>query len=38
MEEAIKQWGYRFIETPTLEYYETVGAASAIDAAAFQIA
>ncbi len=31
MEEAIKQWGYQFIETPTLEYYETVGAASAID-------
>jgi ATP phosphoribosyltransferase regulatory subunit len=30
MEEAIKQWGYSFIETPTLEYYETVGAASAI--------
>ncbi|HJV16547.1 MAG TPA: ATP phosphoribosyltransferase regulatory subunit [Bacillales bacterium] len=30
MEEVIKQWGYTFIETPTLEYYETVGAASAI--------
>ncbi|WML46005.1 ATP phosphoribosyltransferase regulatory subunit [Neobacillus sp. PS3-40] len=30
MEKAIKQWGYSFIETPTLEYYETVGAASAI--------
>jgi ATP phosphoribosyltransferase regulatory subunit len=30
MEEAIKQWGYSFIETPTLEYFETVGAASAI--------
>ncbi|WP_442596196.1 ATP phosphoribosyltransferase regulatory subunit [Neobacillus sp. D3-1R] len=30
MENAIKQWGYQFIETPTLEYYETVGAASAI--------
>ena len=30
MEEAIKRWGYSFIETPTLEYYETVGAASAI--------
>ena len=23
-------WGYQFIETPTLEYYETVGLASAI--------
>lgn len=30
MEESIKSWGYQFIETPTLEYYETVGAASAI--------
>jgi ATP phosphoribosyltransferase regulatory subunit len=30
MEDAIKAWGYQFIETPTLEYYETVGAASAI--------
>jgi ATP phosphoribosyltransferase regulatory subunit len=30
MEKAIKQWGYSFIETPTLEYYETVGTASAI--------
>lgn len=30
METAIKRWGYSFIETPTLEYYETVGAASAI--------
>ena len=28
--EVMKQWGYQFIETPTLEYYETVGAASAI--------
>ncbi|MDQ6600314.1 ATP phosphoribosyltransferase regulatory subunit [Bacillus salipaludis] len=28
--ETIKLWGYQFIETPTLEYYETVGAASAI--------
>lgn len=26
----IKKWGYQFIETPTLEYYETVGTASAI--------
>jgi ATP phosphoribosyltransferase regulatory subunit len=30
MEEAIKAWGYQFIETPTLEYFETVGEASAI--------
>jgi ATP phosphoribosyltransferase regulatory subunit len=30
MEDAIKKWGYQFIETPTLEYYETVGTASAI--------
>jgi ATP phosphoribosyltransferase regulatory subunit len=30
MEEIMKTWGYRFIETPTLEYYETVGEASAI--------
>ncbi|MEK4669039.1 ATP phosphoribosyltransferase regulatory subunit [Niallia taxi] len=30
MDKEIKQWGYQFIETPTLEYYETVGAASAI--------
>lgn len=30
MEDAIKQWGYQFIETPTLEYYDTVGTASAI--------
>lgn len=28
--DVMKQWGYHFIETPTLEYYETVGAASAI--------
>jgi ATP phosphoribosyltransferase regulatory subunit len=28
--ESMKLWGYQFIETPTLEYYETVGAASAI--------
>lgn len=26
----IKRWGYQFIETPALEYYETVGVASAI--------
>jgi ATP phosphoribosyltransferase regulatory subunit len=30
MEDSIKQWGYQFIDTPTLEYYETVGTASAI--------
>ncbi|MBM7585982.1 ATP phosphoribosyltransferase regulatory subunit [Bacillus pakistanensis] len=30
MEETVNGWGYRFIETPTLEYYETVGEASAI--------
>ncbi|GKU83331.1 ATP phosphoribosyltransferase regulatory subunit [Niallia sp. NCCP-28] len=30
MEKDIKKWGYQFIETPTLEYYETVGTASAI--------
>jgi ATP phosphoribosyltransferase regulatory subunit len=30
MEDVMKQWGYSFIETPTLEYDETVGAASAI--------
>ncbi|MFZ7943895.1 ATP phosphoribosyltransferase regulatory subunit [Neobacillus sp. 19] len=30
MAETIKLWGYQFIETPALEYYETVGAASAI--------
>jgi ATP phosphoribosyltransferase regulatory subunit len=30
MEDVMKQWGYSFIQTPTLEYDETVGAASAI--------
>lgn len=30
MADTIKLWGYQFIETPTLEYYETVGEASAI--------
>lgn len=30
MEQEMKNWGYQFISTPTLEYYETVGAASAI--------
>lgn len=26
----IKKWGYQFMETPTLEYYETIGEESAI--------
>lgn len=30
MSEEIQAWGYQSIETPTLEYYETVGAVSAI--------
>ncbi|WP_078378946.1 ATP phosphoribosyltransferase regulatory subunit [Sutcliffiella halmapala] len=30
MTSEINQWGYQFMETPTLEYYETVGDASAI--------
>lgn len=30
IQEEMKRWGYQFIETPALEYYETVGAASAI--------
>lgn len=30
IEEEMKRWGFQFIETPTLEYFETVGAASAI--------
>ncbi|KAB7704172.1 ATP phosphoribosyltransferase regulatory subunit [Bacillus aerolatus] len=29
-EMEMRSWGYRFIETPALEYYETVGEASAI--------
>jgi ATP phosphoribosyltransferase regulatory subunit len=29
IEEEMKSWGYQFIETPALEYYETVGSASA---------
>lgn len=28
--EEIEKWGYEFIETPTLEYYETIGEQSAI--------
>ncbi|MED4204550.1 ATP phosphoribosyltransferase regulatory subunit [Neobacillus mesonae] len=36
--ETFKLWGYQFIETPTLEYYETVGTASAIhDAQLFKL-
>ncbi|WP_335514043.1 ATP phosphoribosyltransferase regulatory subunit [Neobacillus drentensis] len=30
MADTMFLWGYQFIETPALEYYETVGAASAI--------
>ena len=30
MSDEIKKWGYQFIETPALEYYETIGEASAI--------
>lgn len=30
MAQLIQSWGYQFIETPTLEYYDTVGVASAI--------
>ncbi|HZG73185.1 MAG TPA: ATP phosphoribosyltransferase regulatory subunit [Chondromyces sp.] len=30
IETEMKTWGYQFIETPALEYYETVGEASAI--------
>ena len=30
IEVEMLRWGYQFIETPALEYYETVGAASAI--------
>lgn len=29
--ECMRRWGYREIMTPTLEYYDTVGAASATD-------
>ncbi|MBS7531127.1 ATP phosphoribosyltransferase regulatory subunit [Hazenella sp. IB182353] len=28
--EEMKRWGYRLIETPTIEYYDTIGAASAL--------
>jgi ATP phosphoribosyltransferase regulatory subunit len=28
---GMSEWGYQFLSTPTLEYYETVGRASAID-------
>lgn len=30
IEEEIKRWGYQFIQTPMVEYYETVGSQSAI--------
>ncbi|MCM3714614.1 ATP phosphoribosyltransferase regulatory subunit [Halalkalibacter oceani] len=30
LEAEMEAWGYQLIETPTLEYYETVGVASAI--------
>lgn len=30
MSEEIKLWGYQFIETPALEFYDTIGEASAI--------
>ncbi|WP_338751457.1 ATP phosphoribosyltransferase regulatory subunit [Bacillus sp. FJAT-52991] len=30
IEQQMKSWGYQFIETPALEYYDTVGEASAI--------
>ncbi|WP_329610135.1 ATP phosphoribosyltransferase regulatory subunit [Pseudalkalibacillus berkeleyi] len=29
METTVSQWGYRFMQTPTVEYYDTVGEASA---------
>ncbi|TLS38548.1 ATP phosphoribosyltransferase regulatory subunit [Pseudalkalibacillus caeni] len=29
MEAVVQSWGYQFIATPTLEYYDTVGSASA---------
>ena len=30
LSKEIETWGYQFIQTPTLEYYETIGQASAI--------
>ncbi|MCM2675648.1 ATP phosphoribosyltransferase regulatory subunit [Alkalicoccobacillus plakortidis] len=30
MADEMKQWGYQMVETPTVEYYDTIGAASAI--------
>ncbi len=30
IEDQMRSWGYQFIETPALEYYDTVGEASAI--------
>ncbi|WLD92927.1 ATP phosphoribosyltransferase regulatory subunit [Alkalihalobacillus sp. AL-G] len=29
MEQVVRHWGYRFMQTPTVEYYDTVGEASA---------
>ncbi|WP_349410859.1 ATP phosphoribosyltransferase regulatory subunit [Pseudalkalibacillus sp. SCS-8] len=29
MESLVRQWGYHFMQTPTVEYYDTVGEASA---------
>ncbi|HSH26136.1 MAG TPA: ATP phosphoribosyltransferase regulatory subunit, partial [Massilibacterium sp.] len=29
MHEEIYRWGYQFLETPTLEFYDTVGSSSA---------
>ncbi|RFU67058.1 ATP phosphoribosyltransferase regulatory subunit [Bacillus sp. V59.32b] len=38
MSEEISKWGYQFIETPALEFYETIGEASAIlDAQLFKL-
>jgi ATP phosphoribosyltransferase regulatory subunit len=38
MSNEIRQWGYQFIETPALEFYETIGEASAIlDAQLFKL-
>lgn len=31
MAEEITNWGYQYVDTPTLEYYETVGVESAIE-------
>lgn len=31
--DMIDKWGYQFMETPTLEFYDTVGVQSAIEEA-----